>query len=131
MLELNLFSPPGYTVEDKLSLMEPIWDSGLAKVGQAGARGWGEELHDRIAKGNREMEEGEERREVWQEEVLARGLGQGACWLQLEVSTAHQSFTAHTTHPEHTANLHTSCSHTAHTLHVRSVQRCVPNIIRN
>ena len=39
LLELNLFSPvlpgPGsYSLEDKLSLLEPVWDSGVARVGE-------------------------------------------------------------------------------------------------
>ena len=50
LLEFNLFSPDfdNYSVDDMLSLFEPIWDSGVRRVGQAGARGWGVELQERV-----------------------------------------------------------------------------------
>ena len=53
LLEFNLFSPDfdscgNYSVDDRLSLFEPIWDSGVRRVGQAGARGWGVELQERV-----------------------------------------------------------------------------------
>ena len=97
LLELNLFSPsfpgPGYTVSDKLSLMEPIWDSGVARVGQVGARGWGVELQDRIERRNHELEQGEEVVDTWEEEVLGKGgLEKGAMWLQLEVGREREQF---------------------------------------
>jgi len=96
MLELNLFSPtfpgPGYTVADKLSLLEPIWDSGVARVGEAGARGWGEELQDRIAQGNREVEVGGPGNEEWEGSVLAQEAAAGAVWLQLEVGREKEQF---------------------------------------
>ena len=96
MLELNLFSPsfpgPGYTVADKLSLLEPIWDSGVARVGEAGARGWGEELQDRIAHGNREVEVGGTGSEEWEGSVLAQETTAGAVWLQLEVGREKEQF---------------------------------------
>ena len=37
-----------YSVDDRLSLFEPLWDSGVRRVGQAGARGWGVELQERV-----------------------------------------------------------------------------------
>ena len=37
-----------YSVDDRLSLFEPLWDSGVRRVGQAGARGWGVELQERL-----------------------------------------------------------------------------------
>ena len=37
-----------YSVDDRLSLFEPLWDSGVRRVGQAGARGWGTELQERV-----------------------------------------------------------------------------------
>jgi len=96
MLELNLFSPsfpgPGYTVADKLSLLEPIWDSGVARVGEVGARGWGEELQDRIAQGNREVEVGGPGSEEWEGSVLAQDKAAGAVWLQLEVGREKEQF---------------------------------------
>ena len=55
LLELNLFSPvlpgPGsYSLEDKLSLLEPVWDSGVARVGEGGARGWGSRTRGRAGR---------------------------------------------------------------------------------
>ena len=44
-------------MDDRLSLFEPLWDSGVRRVGQAGARGWGLELQERVgeqAVGDRE-----------------------------------------------------------------------------
>ena len=35
-------------MDDRLSLLEPLWDSGVRRVGQAGARGWGVELQERV-----------------------------------------------------------------------------------
>ena len=35
-------------MDDRLSLFEPLWDSGVRRVGQAGARGWGLELQERV-----------------------------------------------------------------------------------
>ena len=37
-----------YSVDDRLSLFEPLWDSGVRRVGQDGARGWGVELQERV-----------------------------------------------------------------------------------
>ena len=35
-------------MDDRLSLFEPLWDSGVRRLGQAGARGWGVELQERL-----------------------------------------------------------------------------------
>eukprot|EP00092_Neocalanus_flemingeri_P030332 GFUD01032927.1.p1 GENE.GFUD01032927.1~~GFUD01032927.1.p1 ORF type:complete len:1231 (+),score=335.13 GFUD01032927.1:198-3890(+) len=97
LLELNLFSPdfqgPGdYNVEDKLSLFEPIWDSGVNKVGQAGARGWGKELQERIGEGRGEMEELGIRKEEWEEKMLEAGSEKGKTWIQLEIGREQEHF---------------------------------------
>ena len=44
-------------MDDRLGLFEPIWDSGVRKVGQAGARGWGVELQQRIGEAEAMEEE--------------------------------------------------------------------------
>ena len=43
LLELNLFCPPeleSYSPDDKVSVFEGFWDSGVARVGEPGAKGW-------------------------------------------------------------------------------------------
>ena len=49
LLEFNLFSSNletmgDYTVMELLGMLEPVWDSGIRKVGEFGARGWGAQL---------------------------------------------------------------------------------------
>ena len=46
-----------YSVDDRLSLFEPLWDSGVRRVGQAGARGWGVELQERLGQADTDREE--------------------------------------------------------------------------
>lgn len=52
LLEFNLFSSNletmgDYTVMELLGMLEPVWDRGIRKVGEFGARGWGAELQQR------------------------------------------------------------------------------------
>ena len=42
-IEINLFSPlfPGYySLEDRLAMFEPFWESGVPRFGEPGAKGW-------------------------------------------------------------------------------------------
>jgi len=50
MGELNLFSPPlpgYYSLEDKLALFEPFWESGVARFGEPGVAGWAKVMEDK------------------------------------------------------------------------------------
>ena len=43
MAELNFFSPefPGYySLEDRLAMFEPFWESGVPRFGEPGVVGW-------------------------------------------------------------------------------------------
>ena len=75
-------------MDDRLSLFEPIWDSGVRKVGQAGARGWGVELQQRIGEAEAMEEEDLVKTDTDFEDniiVEAEGGGdKGSIWLQIE-----------------------------------------------
>lgn len=43
MIELNFFSPdfPGYySLDDRLAMFEPFWESGVPRFGEPGVVGW-------------------------------------------------------------------------------------------
>jgi len=95
LLELNLFSPDfqgGYSVDDKLSLFEPIWDSGVSKVGQAGARGWGTELQERIGEGRGDIDEFGVKKEDWEEKLIEEGGEKGQTWIKVEIGREKEQF---------------------------------------
>lgn len=94
LLELNLYSPslPGYNVDDKLSLFEPIWDSGVNKVGQSGARGWGTELQERIGEGREVIEDIDARTNDWEEKIMEESRDKGSTWIQLELGREREHF---------------------------------------
>ena len=77
-----------YTVDDRLSLFEPIWDSGVRKVGQAGARGWGVELQQRIGEAEAMVEEDLVKTDTdFEDNIIAGAEGggdKGSIWLQIE-----------------------------------------------
>ena len=81
-------SSGNYTVDDRLSLFEPIWDSGVRKVGQAGARGWGVELQQRIGEAEAMVEEDLVKTDTDFEDNLIAGAedggDKGSIWLQIE-----------------------------------------------
>lgn len=57
MIELNLFSPdfPGYySLEDRLALFEPFWDSGVARFGEPGVVGWRKVMENKTNMANPE-----------------------------------------------------------------------------
>ncbi len=52
MMELNLFSPefPGYySLDDRLALFEPFWESGAPRFGEPGVAGWKTVMKDKQA----------------------------------------------------------------------------------
>ena len=81
-------SSGNYTVDDRLSLFEPIWDSGVRKVGQAGARGWGVELQQRIGEAEAMEEEDLVKTDTdFEDNIIAEAEGggdKGSIWLQIE-----------------------------------------------
>ena len=100
MLTFLLLSPDfdqrgNYTVDDRLSLFEPIWDSGVRKVGQGGARGWGVELQERVVEGEQLPEEEDVAPNTDLEDGLIAGAGGGdkpSIWLQIELHRDREFF---------------------------------------
>ena len=83
-------------MDDRLSLFEPIWDSGVRKVGQAGARGWGQELQERLGEADTMVEEELVKNDTDFEDNLiagAEGSGdKGSIWLQIEDHRERECF---------------------------------------
>jgi len=87
LLEFNLFapdfsSPGGYDFDDKISLLEPVWEKGCPRVGEEGAQGWAREL-------NRAQEPLTEDKppvsEDWEDDILASGDTFQQTWLSIEL----------------------------------------------
>lgn len=84
-IQFPTLSLGSYSVDDRLSLFEPIWDSGVRKVGQGGARGWGVELQERVGEDNLVVEEDiVTPNQELEDEILAKEGEKGDKWLKLE-----------------------------------------------
>ncbi len=93
MLELNLFSPdfPGYySLEDRMALFEPFWESGVPRIGEPGMAGWRTVMKNK-GTGQDPAEDFPTASPEWEEEEeealeKAGGLvGRNSLWLELEL----------------------------------------------
>ncbi|TRY74407.1 hypothetical protein TCAL_06336 [Tigriopus californicus] len=87
MIELNLFSPdfPGYySLEDRLALFEPFWDSGVARFGESGVVGWRKvmENKDKMAKPESHAQSSEIEDQILKE--AGNRVARTRLWLELE-----------------------------------------------
>ena len=74
-----------YSVDDRLSLFEPLWDSGVRRVGQAGARGWGVELQERV--GQQAASEMEQQVQTNSQQLEDDLIASKICWHLLRMFT--------------------------------------------
>ncbi len=92
MLELNLFSPdfPGYySLDDRLALFEPFWESRVPRFGEDGARGWRTVMKNKTVEVEEDVAANEDDEASWEMDLLekAGGLaGRNALWLEIELS---------------------------------------------
>uniref|UniRef100_UPI0037E6FD03 nuclear exosome regulator NRDE2 n=1 Tax=Semicossyphus pulcher TaxID=241346 RepID=UPI0037E6FD03 len=90
MIDFTFFKPDGVqkmSTKQQVEFFEPFWDSGEARVGELGARGWKAWMKQQEKGGwlqpNAEEEEDEEEDE---EEVKDRNKPRGTVWLDVEPS---------------------------------------------